>query len=185
MSWRPTTDDHDLCRAEVCFGQRAGALWFTLFCTPSRPSTVPKRFSVGERVACAVEDETDDFSVWSAGTVLEVDYSVKADAAALIPDRDWDGLAACIPYRVQLDTGCKVLVHKDEHWLLRDLALQAPGPRQTAKGTRALTRLERRHKGDYTFEAVDHATRQVRSCEAPESDDEREHGDDCDCCRET
>ena len=139
MTWRPTTDDHDLCRAEVCFGQRAGALWFTLFCTPSRPSAVPKRFSVGERVACAVEDETDDFSAWSAGTVLEVDYSVKADAAALIPDRDWDGLAACIPYRVQLDTGCKVLVHKDEHWLLRDLALQAPGPRQTAKGTRALT----------------------------------------------
>ena len=25
-------DDYDLCRAECCFGQRAGALWFTLFC---------------------------------------------------------------------------------------------------------------------------------------------------------
>ena len=35
---------------------------------------------------------------------------------------------------------------------------------------------------DYTFEAVDHLTRRVRPCPAPESDEE-EHGDDCMCCR--
>ena len=87
-----------------------------------------------------------------------------------------------MPYKVALDSGSRVLVHRDEHWLVRDLALQPPGSRQDARGARALTRLETRHKGDYTFEAVDHLTRRVRPCPAPESDEE-EHGDDCICCR--
>lgn len=175
-------DDHDTVRSEVCFGQRAGALWFSLFSMPKKPATAKLRFSLGERVACAVEDDSDDYSVWTAGTVIDVGYSVKEDAKALIPDRDWEGDAASVPYRVALDSGCKVLVHRDEHWLVRDLELQLPGTRQSAKGTRSLTRIERRHRGDYTFEAVDHMTRQVRSCDPPASDDEEEHGEDCDCC---
>ena len=31
-------DVYDVCRSEVCFGQRAGALWFTLFCLPQQPA---------------------------------------------------------------------------------------------------------------------------------------------------
>ena len=170
-------DDYDTCRAEVCFGSRAGALWFTLFCLPSRKVSDNKRFAVGERVACAVEDESDDYSVWAAGTVEQVNYSVEEEAKEMIPDREWAG--TCVPYRVQLDSGGMVLVHKDEHWLLRDLELQAAGPRQTKEGTRVSSRLEKRHRGDYTFEAVDHMTRKVRPCAAPDSDDE--HSDDCGC----
>ena len=46
-------DEDDVCRAEVCFGQRSEALRFTLFSLPSRRLAAKKRFSVGERVACA------------------------------------------------------------------------------------------------------------------------------------
>ena len=174
-------DDYDVCRAEVCFGQRAGALFFTLFCLPGWRSSAMKRFAVDERVAVAVEDDTNDYSVWSAGTVTDVDYKAAKEASAMLPDRDWAGKAALIPYRVQLDSGCSVLVHRDEHWLIRDLALQPAGPRQDAESARFLTRLERRHRGDYTFEAIDHATRKVRPCSPPHESDE-EHGDDCMCC---
>ena len=102
--------------------------------------------------------------------MLEVDCSVEAEAATHLPDRDWSGIAGRVPYRVQLDAGHKVLVHQDVHWLVRDLALQPEGPRQAADGTRCLTRLERRQRGD-EWDVVDHATRQVRSCDAPDSDD--------------
>ena len=175
-------DDWNVCRAEVCFGQREGALWFTLFCMQHSAVKKERRFALGERVAVAVEDDTDDYSVWAAGTIRDVDYSVEKDATALMPDRKWSDGAACIPYRVELDTGCMVLVHRDEHWLLRDLALQAEGSRQVPKGVpssaRCLNRLEKRHRGDYTWEAVDHATRRVRMCDPPSDD---EHGEDCGC----
>ena len=178
-------DEYDLCRAEVCFGQRAGALLFTLFCLPpARPRKGKRRFAEGERVACAIEDETNDYSVWAAGTVLEVDHSIEERARELLPERQWAGGFAVVPYRVGLDSGGEVLVHRDEHWLVRDLALQSPGPRQVPIGSdtkvaNCLTRLERRHKGDYTWEAVDHMTRRVRPCEAPSDD---EHADDCEGC---
>ena len=162
-------DEYDTVRAEVCFGQRSGALWFTLFSLPLRRSQ-ERRFSVGERVACAVEDETDDYSVWKGGTVLDVDYSVADDAKALLPDGDWEGEAGCVPYRVKLDSGCKVLVHRDDHWLVRDLELQPEGPRQAADGTRCLKRLEKRLVND-GWQAIDHVTRKMQSCDAPDSDD--------------
>ena len=178
-------DDYDLCRAEVCFGQRAGALWFTIFCMPSRPARGTRRFASGERVACAIEDESNDYSVWAAGTVRDVDYSIQEDAAALDPERDFTGARGVVPYRVELDTGGMVLVHRDEHWLVRDLELQSPGPRQLPAGespresfASSLTRLERRHKGDYTWESIDHQTRRRRPCEPPSDD---EHSDGCDC----
>lgn len=176
-------DNHNICRAEVCFGSRAGALWFTLFCVPLNSLKGERRFALGERVVCAVEDESDDYSTWASGKVVDVDYSIEADAAELLPDCDWSGNKAKVPYRVELDSGCHVLVHRDEHWLVRDATLQAAGPRQVADGAGAascLTRLERRHKGDYTFEAVDHHTRRVRPCEVP-SDGEEVHSDDCEC----
>ncbi len=164
-------DDNACCLAEVCFGRNAGGLWFTLFCLPSQPKKQPRRrFAVGERVACAVEDESNDFSSWRAGTVLDVDCCIESDAQALLPGRDWSG--ALVPYRVALDAGATVLVHKDEHWLVRDLALQDEGARQGADGTRALTRLIKRQRGEGVWEAIDHSTRQVRPCAAPEEDED-------------
>ena len=78
-------DDSNVCAVEVCWGQpqttpaqaaRAGALWWTLFSLPTcQPKT--RRFAVGDRVACAVEDDTDQLSVWAPGTVLEVYFSLE------------------------------------------------------------------------------------------------------------
>lgn len=157
-------------RAEVCFGQRAGALYFTLFSLPPtpRPATKQLRFAVRDRVACAVEDGTDDFSNWAAGTVLGVDQSIEAEAKAALPD--WTGQTR-VPYRVRLDSGCEVLVHRDEHWLVRGLAHQREGPRQAEDGSRCLKRLEVRKVAD-GWEVVDHATGQVRSCASPNSSDD-------------
>ena len=168
-------DAYTVCRAEVCFGQRAGALWFTLYAKPQslKPGT-KRRFAVGERVACAIEDESDDYSVWSAGTVLDVDYSIEADAKALHPEGDYAGAAGIVPYRVELDSGCKVLVHRDEHWLVRSLAQQPTGPRQAADGTRNLKRLEKRRRDDEAWEVIDHATGKVRSSGPPDSDSDED-----------
>ena len=99
------------------------------------------RFKAGDRVACAVEDATDAYTVWAAGTVLDVGYSLEAEAAELWPSRDWTGGAGIVPYRVELDNGSKVIVHRDEHWLVRDLALQPEGLRQAADGSRNMKRV--------------------------------------------
>ena len=167
-------DEYEVCRAEVCFGQRAGALLFTLFCLPLRKDRRKLRFGVGERVVCAVEDESDDWTVWRTGTVLDVDFSIEDEAKAVFPTRDWSGEAGRVPYRVQLDGSVCVLVHRDEHWLIRDLALQPEGPRQAADGTRALKRLEKRPKSDGVdeWQAIDHMTRQVRSTAIPDTDED-------------
>ena len=159
-------DDNDCCGPEVCFGQRAEALYWTLFCLPLAQVKM-RRFGVGDRVAVAVEDATDDFSVWAAGTVVEMDFSIEADAKRLLPHRNWAGVASRVPYKVKLDSGCLVIVHRDEHWLVRDLSLQAPGPRQAEDGTRLLHRIETRQRGDGTWEAVDHNTRIMRTIVAP------------------
>jgi len=60
-------DHNDCCLAEVCFGQGGeDATCWTLYCLPvSQPRA--RRFGVGDRVACAVEDPTGDFSLWAAG----------------------------------------------------------------------------------------------------------------------
>ena len=56
---------------------------------PSRPPAIrrlrvsSRRFSQGDRVACAVEDASGDYSDWAAGTVQVVDYRV--DAASDYP----------------------------------------------------------------------------------------------------
>ena len=114
-------DDADSIRAEVCFGRRAQSLWFTLFCVPPQPVKA-QRFGVGDRVACAIEDGEDNFITWAPGTVIGVNHRVENDAKVLLPQRDWEGDAGCVPYRVQLDAGGRVLVHQDDDWLVRDPA---------------------------------------------------------------
>lgn len=162
------------CRAEVCFGQRAGALWFTLFALPApRKGGVKKlRFAAGDRVVCAVEEAAGAYTVWAAGTVTACDVSVGPDAVALMPERDWSDANSRVPYRVQLDGGGSVLCHRDEHWLIRDLSLQPQGVRTSADGTRALQRLEKRPRAEGGWEAVDHATRNVRAAGPPDEDDD-------------
>jgi hypothetical protein len=46
--------------------------------------------------------------------------------------------------------------------LLRDLALQPPGPRQAEDGTRNLKRLVKRRRSESEWELIDHVTRRVR-----------------------
>ena len=156
-------DDNGLCRAEVCFGQYPhGALAFTLRCKPLRPDMQKPRFGLGDRVSCAVEDMSGLFTVWAAGKVTAVNYDVEQDARELGLSWDWAKISGVMPYRVLLDNGATVLVHRDAHWLVRDLALQPAGPRQAADGTRDLKRLVRRRRDDSSWELIDHATRKVR-----------------------
>ena len=122
------------------------------------------------QVACAVEDDTDNFTVWAAGTVSAVNFSVAEAAETLLPTREWEGDAGLVPYQVQLDNGLTVLVHRDEHWLVRDLALQAEGPRQGADGARDVKRIVKRRVGS-SWEVVDHMTRNLRLADE-DADDE-------------
>jgi len=163
------TDQDTHCRAEVCFGRHEGALSFTLCCRPLRQLEA-RRFGVGDRVVCAVEDASGDFSDWAAGKVVEVNHIVEVPTGEYTPGSGSG--PAVVPYDVLLDTGVHVLVHRDEHWLVRDFALQAPGPRQAADGTRNLTRLVKRRAADSScWELIDHMTRKLRH-EAIHSDDD-------------
>ena len=153
-------DSNFVIRAELCFGQRASVtptntvLWptdFTRMCMPQQQANVKTlRFGVGDRVACAVEDSTDNFSVWAAGTVTTVGHPM--------PQTN----SFSIPYCVQLDIDCTVLVHRDEDWLVRDLNLQPEGVRQGQDGTRCLNRFLKRERSDGSWEIIDHRTRNVR-----------------------
>ena len=159
-------DEGSVCRAEVCFGHFHDALGFTLRCKPARRETKNPRFGVGDRVACAIEDESGDYTVWAAGKVSDVDYDIEPDV--MMQDRelglswDWTKKTGVIPYRVLLDSGVSVYAHRDVHWLVRDLTLQPAGPRQAADGTRALKRMAKRRHGESGWEMIDHATRKVR-----------------------
>eukprot|EP00964_Phaeocystis_antarctica_P094402 scaffold61145_cov64-Phaeocystis_antarctica.AAC.3 len=67
----------------------------------------------------------------------------------------------------------QVLVHRDEHWLVRDLALQREGVRIGADGTRCVGKFSRREAAD-GWEVVDQETRKVRRLQADEGSDEDE-----------
>ena len=143
-------DDNDVVRAEVCFSQDADGLSFALYCKPRNP-TKTRRFGVGDRVACAIDDITGDDITWASGTVRDVNYDVGPDARKAFPSWDWPCADGVLPYRVLLDNDEHVLVHRDEHWLVRDLRLQPPGPRHASvvsKRKRNLTRFTRRRDDD-------------------------------------
>lgn len=169
-------DENAICRAEVCFGKASkGDLGFTLRCKPSRSTSARKRFAVGDRVACAVEDATGEYTAWDAGTVVDIDYNIEPDAAEMTLTWNFANGAGIIPYRVKLDTpgtiGTQhVFVHRDVHWLIRDLALQSPGPRQAEDGTRNLKRLVKRRRSESEVELIDQETRKVR-VQAADDDD--------------
>ena len=142
-------DGNDVVRTEVCYGQ--ADLSFTLFCKPRQQSKT-RRFVVGDRVACAVESATGDDIAWAAGTVADVNFDVWADgrkvstSCSLHPA--WPSADGLVPYRVLLDAGGHVFVHRDEHWLLRDLRLQPAGPAESVGGTRSRSRFASRREGD-------------------------------------
>ena len=135
-------DEPNVVRAEVCFGQHtADGLSFSLWCKPVRKPACAshmisfrsnaaarsktRRFGVGSRVACSIEDVSgDDDITWAAGTVVEVDYDAAPDARKLYATWDWPCADGILPYRVQLDSGGYVFVHRDEHWLVLHLKLQ-------------------------------------------------------------
>merc|ERR1712060_58519 len=84
---------------EVCFGQRDGAIWLTRMCLPKavrKGAQRSRRFGMGDRVSCAVEDATGDYSDWAAGIVVAVDFPVES----------CDGVeGGMAPYSVVLDSG--------------------------------------------------------------------------------
>ena len=75
--------------------------------------------------------------------------------------------------RTRARTRTQVLVHRDEHWLVRDLALQREGVRIGADGTRCLGKFSRREAAG-GWEVVDQETRKVRRLQADEESDEDE-----------
>jgi len=158
-------DNNATIRPEICFGQSEDCMTFTLICLPQRQK-VPRRFRVGERVACAVEDCVADptGAVWTAGTIREIDVGMQEAATAHLPQREWPFGVSCAPYSVELDSGSSVLVHKDEHWLIRDLEYQQEGRCQTVD--QPLKRIVRQACGEFSWVMVDHLTRQVRPCGA-------------------
>ena len=117
-----------------------------------QPHATKRRFAPLDRVVCRVRDDRE----WAAGTVIAVDHPVEGMGA--MP-------GGIVPYRVAMDSGATVLVHQDEHWLVRDLTLQPAGPRVSADGTRALARMGKRKLQDGSWQVVDHVTRNVRKLE--------------------
>lgn len=173
------SDSNDTIRPEVCFGQSSDSLRVTLMCLPQVHKSIPRRFQVGDRVACLIEDCPEDptGTVWAAGTIEEVDVSMEAAAKEELPHAwtsQWPLGVPAAPYRARLDNECSVLVHKDEHWLVRDLAHQPEGLCQGADGTRCVVdRIEKRQY-DGAWVVVDHMTRKVRPCDPPDAQDSDE-----------
>jgi len=173
-------DETSICRPEVCFGRISlGDLGFTVRCKPKRDTQPTRRFGAGDRVACAVEDDSGEYTLWAAGNVVDVNYDVQPDATAEGVSGEWGGSAGVIPYRVLLDNGVThVYVHRDVHWLVRDLALQPAGPRQSEDGTRDLKRLVKRRRPDSAeVELIDHMTRRVRVEAARDNEDSSDDDD--------
>ena len=168
-------DSNATVRPEICFGQVSDGLEFTIYCLPQIKSK-PKRFQVNDRVVCIVEDSVLDYAdeafdstgiVWAPGTVTEVEVSMEDAAGILLlelidrPRQKWPKGVPSAPYRVQLDEGgASVLVHKDEHWLIRSEELSGGGTR--------LQRMEVVQHED-GWRKVDHNTGRFRPCDPPES----------------
>jgi hypothetical protein len=152
--------DDDACvRLEVCFTE---AEWQVARSLSAGRTSLALRFSVGDEVACLTPARDGSASAeWSRARVKEV-----------WPSLDPREPLACVPYLLELldeDGGAGgaggaggsrggVLCYRDDHCLVRDLALQPRGPR--ADRSRFVTR-QRADGGG--FEELDHQTRVVRS----------------------
>lgn len=171
-------DDNRVVRAEVCFGKQPNSLWFTVMCLRFAGRKSSTRRFTRRRTASRWRSRTPPpsgdykYTAWAPRTVLDVDYDIVPDVKASRPDTEWSGEATHVPYRVQLDSGEVVLAHQDEHWLVHDLALQPPGPRQSPDVAHDLKRISTRQRADGTWEAVDHHTRKKRNVPPPDPDDE-------------
>ena len=163
---------------EVCFGLRQDGAYFTRDCLVPKGRCPPVlRFGVGDRVAVAVEDATGDFAASARGprrrAVARPADPREAEA--------WRGRRA--RYAVDLDAlaepgasggwsspgaGGRVLVHRDDQFLVRDLALQpAAGAPRAAGTSRFNKRLNAAHGG---WESIDHQSA-PRKCAAPSDED--------------
>ena len=158
--------DDDACvRLEVCFTE---ADWRVSRSLSAGRTSLALRFSVGDEVACLTRARDGSASAeWSRARVRQVWPSLEPREPL-----------ACVPYLLELldedggqggaggpggpgGTGGLrggVLCHRDDHCLVRDLALQPLGPR--ADRSRFVTR-QRADGGG--FEELDHQTRVVRS----------------------
>jgi hypothetical protein len=158
---------------EVCFGSLSDATLFTLDCLPRNKdgTLAPRpnlhfRFALQHRVACLVEDGTGHRAVWKPGNVAQL----WAGAAG----GGWPGGAAAA-YAVELDCGDRVLVHRDEHRLIRGLSFQSEGP--YVNGAQRFTKRQCCGSSDGSWEAIDHQTLRTRSCPGPGA----KIGSDSDC----
>ena len=144
--------DRDL-RREVCFGRHRMAAYFTRACLPVAVGKRPKlRFAVRDKVVCLVEGSLpseEEAAIWSPGIV----------------DALWQELApqevpgiGQVPYGVLLQDGSIVLVHRDQHWLVRDATLQPAGL------AAEFSRFVKREVEPGQWELVDHQTCRVRPC---------------------
>lgn len=164
-------DQRNYVRLELCFGQRPDAESFTRACLPPHQSRGSKRaklrFAAGERVACLVEDDSGDYALWKGGTVTQLWPCVPSSEDDTVED---EKLAAA--YAVQLDNDCRVLVHGDNHKLVRDLIYQAEGVYNFGFCGKRFTK--RRDVGSGEWELVDQSTRRARACSPPP--EEQPHG---------
>ena len=159
--------DKDECvRMEVCFTE---AEWQVSRSISAGRSSLALRFKVGDDVACLRALGRDGSSAeWSRARVRQVWPSLDPRE----PRTSSRYPLECVPYLLELldEDGEQgrpggeggfyegVLCHRDDHCLVRDLALQPLGPR--ADRSRFVTR--RRADGG-GYEELDHQTRVVRS----------------------
>ena len=84
-------DSNAVVRVEACFRESADDRLDcgTLYCLPQIKSKA-KRFAVGDRVVCSVENSVEDSAVtgveWAAGTVTEVEISMEQAAEEQLPE---------------------------------------------------------------------------------------------------
>ena len=155
--------DHDGCaRAEVCFGTSALELSRCCIAPKAVAARAQLRFATDDRVVCLRIDadaEPNESSglgrVWSAATVRAC----------------WFELDACeeeraAPYLLQCDDGSQLICHRDDHRLIRDVRLQAPGPYALLAGDGRFCK-RRREEDHEAYEVIDHHTRRVRPCRPP------------------
>lgn len=158
--------DTDECvRMEVCFTE---AEWQVPRSLSAGRSSLALRFQVGDDVACLTAVREGSSAEWSRARVRQVWPSLDPRE----PRTSSRYPLACVPYLLELldEDGEQggpggqggfyegVLCHRDDHHLVRELALQPLGSR--ADRSRFVTR--RRADGG-GFEELDHQTRVVRS----------------------